>query len=260
MASKTKESLNVYVGTCDLTEVNPIFKSFTQEEIDFLDKIAKLYNPESRVNLLLMNEAGKDLASSTNKTTRFTPYTCLRLYIDQVLYNKLDDRLLYMDIDAMALKDIGELYHYDIQGKTLGMVVDNVGRHWIRPHYCNAGMILFDMKKMKENDKLIKARNMVKHRKMWMPDQTAINNVYRKDIFYLPTKFNEQACTKNDTVIRHYCGVMKLFPIVHVINEKPWDDIDKFHKTRKEHVMDETIAISNRIYEQWQRKEDPSLE
>lgn len=259
VASHTKEPLNLYVGTCDLTNVNPIYKPFTQEEIDFLDKIAKLYNPESKVSMLLMNEAGKDLTKSTNRTSRYTPFCFLRLYIDEVLYDKIDDRLLYIDIDAMSLNDIGTLYHHDLGGKTLGMVVDNVGSKWIRPHYCNAGMLLIDMKKMKETDKIVKAREMVKHRKMWMPDQSAINKIFRHDIHYLPRKYNEQDHTRKNTVVRHYCGVMKLWPFVHVVNEKPWDDIDKFHKSRKEYVMDEVIAISNKFYDQWLENKEPSL-
>lgn len=81
----------------------------------------------------------------------------LRLYIDDKVFSSLDKRLLYMDIDTMCFGDIKELYNFDLKGKTLGMVRDNVGRHWIHKNYCNAGMILFDVDRtIKNKDKIIK--------------------------------------------------------------------------------------------------------
>lgn len=73
------------------------------------------------------------------------------------------------------------------------MVRDNVGRHWIHKNYCNAGMILFDVDKTIANkDKIIKAREMIRTVKMFMPDQTAINRAFKDDIEFLPSKYNEQ--------------------------------------------------------------------
>lgn len=60
------------------------------------------------------------------------------------------------------------------------MVRDNVGRHWIHKNYCNAGMILFDVDRtIKSKDKIIKAREMIRTVKMFMPDQTAINRAFK---------------------------------------------------------------------------------
>lgn len=193
LASNTKEDLNVFIITGNFLKINSGYVAFNKKEIDFLEKIIKIYNPNNKITLLDMSCLEDELMNSTNKNTKFTPYTLLRLYIDDEVFSSLDNRLLYMDIDTMCFGDIKELYNFDLKGKTLGMVRDNVGRHWIHKNYCNAGMILFDVDKtIKNKDKIIKAREMIRTVKMFMPDQTAINRAFKNDIEFLPSKYNEQ--------------------------------------------------------------------
>lgn len=193
LASNTKEDLNVFIITGNFLKINSGYVAFSKKEIDFLEKIIKIYNPNNKITLLDMSCLEDELMNSTNKNTKFTPYTLLRLYIDDEVFSSLDKRLLYMDIDTMCFGDIKELYNFDLKGKTLGMVRDNVGRHWIHKNYCNAGMILFDVDKtIKNKDKIIKAREMIRTVKMFMPDQTAINRAFKNDIEFLPSKYNEQ--------------------------------------------------------------------
>lgn len=193
LASNTKEDLNVFIITGNFLKINSGYVAFNKKEIDFLEKIIKIYNPNNKITLLDMSCLEDELMNSTNKNTKFTPYTLLRLYIDDEVLSSIDNRLLYMDIDTMCFGDIKELYNFDLKGKTLGMVRDNVGRHWIHKNYCNAGMILFDVDKTLENkDKIIKAREMIRTVKMFMPDQTAINRAFKNDIEFLPSKYNEQ--------------------------------------------------------------------
>lgn len=193
LASNTKEDLNVFIITGNFLKINSGYVAFNKKEIDFLEKIIKIYNPNNKITLLDMSCLEDELMNSTNKNTKFTPYTLLRLYIDDKVLSSIDNRLLYMDIDTMCFGDIKELYNFDLKGKTLGMVRDNVGRHWIHKNYCNAGMILFDVDKtIKNKDKIIKAREMIRTVKMFMPDQTAINRAFKDDIEFLPSKYNEQ--------------------------------------------------------------------
>lgn len=193
LASNTKEDLNVFIITGNFLKINSGYVAFSKKEIDFLEKIIKIYNPNNKITLLDMSCLEDELMNSTNKNTKFTPYTLLRLYIDDEVFSSLDKRLLYMDIDTMCFGDIKELYNFDLKGKTLGMVRDNVGRHWIHKNYCNAGMILFDVDRtIKSKDKIIKAREMIRTVKMFMPDQTAINRAFKNDIEFLPSKYNEQ--------------------------------------------------------------------
>ena len=205
LASNTKEDLNVFIITGNFLKINSGYVAFNKKEIDFLEKIIKIYNPNNKITLLDMSCLEDELMNSTNKNTKFTPYTLLRLYIDDEVFSSIDNRLLYMDIDTMCFGDIKELYNFDLKGKTLGMVRDNVGRHWIHKNYCNAGMILFDVDKtIKNKDKIIKAREMIRTVKMFMPDQTAINRAFKDDIEFLPSKYNEQNKMEKDTLVRHY--------------------------------------------------------
>ena len=207
LASNTKEDLNVFIITGNFLKINSGYVAFNKKEIDFLEKIIKIYNPNNKITLLDMSCLEDELMNSTNKNTKFTPYTLLRLYIDDKVLSSIDNRLLYMDID-----------------------------------------------------KIIKAREMIRTVKMFMPDQTAINRAFKDDIEFLPSKYNEQNKMEKDTLVRHYCGVLKFFPYMHIIKVKPWDDdIEKFHKQRKEHVMDKSIEITNEFVRQYKNNEEPHL-
>lgn len=117
LASNTKEDLNVFIITGNFLKINSGYVAFNKKEIDFLEKIIKIYNPNNKITLLDMSCLEDELMNSTNKNTKFTPYTLLRLYIDDEVFSSIDNRLLYMDIDMMCFGDIKELYNFDLKGK-----------------------------------------------------------------------------------------------------------------------------------------------
>lgn len=260
VARRTKEPLVINLLTGDFTSIEDRFKPISQKEADFLEKVIKIYNKESRVlRHDMTSEYGKEISGYVNATGHFTPYTLLRLFLDKLPVTETDGRILYLDVDTVCLGDISELYNIDLGDKSIGMVFDNVGKHWINRRYCNAGMIVFNLKKIRGTDKLEKCREMVKNVWMFMPDQSAINKHFKKDICFLPDKYNEQYRSKEDTLIRHYCRILKFFPWPHYIKAKPWDDWDYFHKDRKETVVDEDIKIANQFMQQWKNNHNPTL-
>lgn len=260
LARRTKDPLCINLLTGDFTAIDERFKPLSQEQADFLEKAIRIFNKENQViRHDMTREFGEEICTYRNARGHFTPYTLLRLFLDQLPVSETDGRILYLDVDTVGLGDVKELYEIDLQGKSLGMVVDNIGKKWIHRHYCNAGMIVFDLKRIRTTNTLEKCRKMVKDVRMFMPDQSAINKHFKKDICFLPSKYNEQYCAKEDTLIRHYCRVLKLLPWPHYINAKPWDDWDFFHEERQEKVVDEDIEITCRFMEQWRREEDPSL-
>ena len=134
----------------DLTKENPKFNSFSDEQIKLLNDVVKEKNPKSEVvKVDATQDYIKYLRDGKNHENGYTPYTLLRLLLD--LTPDIPDKLIYLDIDTMCVSDIKQLYDVDIEGYDFAAVKDYMGRFWINRHYCNAGVMLLNMKQIKEN-------------------------------------------------------------------------------------------------------------
>ena len=144
----------------------------------------------------------------------------------------MPEKLLYLDIDMMAAKDIAELYNTNIEEYEYAAVKEKYGSKIIRPDYINAGMLLLNLNKIKETGLLEKARALIKKRKLPFADQDAIFWSTTGKLL-LPRKFNEQASfRRQDTVICHFCKRLMYKPYPHTENFKQWQ-IDGIHKELK---------------------------
>lgn len=102
------------------------------------------------------------------------------------------------------------------------------------------GMLLLNLKKIKETKLFEKARIMLKEKKLIFADQDAIYwNTEKKLI--LPRIYNEQAkFNKEDTVICHFCKRLLLKPYPHTQNFKQWN-IKQVHEILKCHEFDDDL-------------------
>lgn len=221
-----KTPLWVHILTMDLTDTDARFTPVTEKQAAFLETTLQRVNGESRVTL---HDCGalyrETLADSPNAATGYTPYTLLRLLIDRL--PALPERLLYLDTDTVALADITPLYAFDLAGREFAAARDFLGKFFIHPRYMNAGVMLFSLPALRESDLLTKARALCCRKKLPFPDQDVLNRLARRKRF-LPRRFNEQFRERDDTVIRHFSKTIRLFPVFHTVNVKPWD-IDGIH-------------------------------
>lgn len=221
-----KAPLWVHILTMDLTDTDARFTPVTEKQAAFLETTLQRANGESRVTL---HDCGalyrETLADSPNAATGYTPYTLLRLLIDRL--PALPARLLYLDTDTVALADITPLYTFDLAGREFAAARDFLGKFFIHPRYMNAGVMLFSLPALRESDLLTKARALCCRKKLPFPDQDVLNRLARRKRF-LPRRFNEQFRERDDTVIRHFSKTIRLFPVFHTVNVKPWD-IDGIH-------------------------------
>lgn len=216
----------VHILTMDLTDTDARFTPVTEKQAAFLETTLQRVNGESRVTL---HDCGalyrETLADSPNAATGYTPYTLLRLLIDRL--PTLPERLLYLDTDTVALADITPLYTFDLAGREFAAARDFLGKFFIHPRYMNAGVMLFSLPALRESDLLTKARALCCRKKFPFPDQDVLNRLARRKRF-LPRRFNEQFRERDGTVIRHFSKTIRLFPVFHTVNVKPWD-IDGIH-------------------------------
>lgn len=248
VARTTKEPLDVHILTMNLVDTNPNYIDISKEQCDYLESILKEKNSESKLTRYDLKDMFiNEMADSPNAQTVYTPYTLLRLFCDKL---PLPDRIIYMDTDTMAKKDISPLYNFDVKGHNFAGSLDYLGKVFINPRYINAGVLLLNTQNIKQTAFMEKARKLCREKKMPFPDQDAINRIEKNKCF-LPRCFNEQRKLKQDTVIRHFSKSIRWFPFFHTVNIKPWD-IENLHSVYHCYEFDECLDEYKRYYKLWE--------
>lgn len=252
ITNKTKEAITCYIFTMDVSRIKEDYTSIEDKQIDFLNEVVKSKNKDNQVIKIDVTDLyEKEFGNCKNENAYCTPYTLLRLLAD--LVPSIPDKLLYLDIDMMAGDDISKLYNKDISEYEYAAVREKYGRWFIRPDYINAGMLLLNMKKIKETGLLEKARHLIKTKKMLFADQDAIFRSTTKKLL-LPDKFNEQSrFNKKGTVICHFCKRLMFRPYPHTENFKQWN-VEEVHKVLRCHAFDKDLEEYLKLKKQFEER------
>lgn len=253
ITNKTKETIKCYIFTMDVSRIKPEYTCITDEQIKFLNKVVKSKKSDNEViKLDITNLYEEEFGNCKNETAYCTPYTLLRLLAD--LVPEMPDKILYLDIDMMAGDDILKLYNIDVSEYEYAAVREKYGSIFIWPDYINAGMLLLNMKKIKETKLLEKARDLIKTKKMLFADQDAIYRSTTKKLL-LPRIYNEQSkFNKKDTVICHFCKRLLLLPYPRTENYKQWH-IEQVHKVLKCYAFDKDLEEYVKLKEEYEKEE-----
>lgn len=251
-----KQKLCIYVLTIDLHnemyEINPI----SPKSIDYLDQLVKNEKEESFVKRIDITELFKKEIPLINFETRFTPCCMLRLFADKI--SELPDKLLYLDTDIICRKDFTDLYNQNIDNFEVSGVLDYYGKWFFKRKlfkfdYLNSGVLMLNLEKIRKTGLFTNCRNMCQSKKMFMPDQSAINKLaMAKKI--CPRKYNEQRRLQKNTVIQHFTTSFRLFPWLHTITIKPWQ-IDEVHEKLKIHEYDDILEKYKENVQKMRNKE-----
>jgi lipopolysaccharide biosynthesis glycosyltransferase len=236
--TKTKEPFRIFVYTMDVTRIKPEYTMISEEMIEFLNEVARQYNAENEVLRVDVTELyEREFAHCPNEDAYCSPYTLLRLFAD--LVPDMPDKLLYLDVDILFNRDICLLYDIDIAGVEYAAARDHYGKYLINPNYVNAGVLLFNLAKMKETGLLQKARKLIQTKKLVFADQSAlIRSTTCKKM--LPQKFNDQKFLHRHTVVRHFSKRLFYLPYPHTANIKQWD-VSRIHRIFRYYVFDDIL-------------------
>ena len=237
--SRTDEPITFYIYTMDVSYLKPSYTAIPKEMTDFLEGVVQGYNPENRVVLLDVGSYYRaEFAGCPNESAYCSPYTLIRLFAD--LVPGMPDKLLYLDADIMFNRDIHLLYDIDVEGYEYAAARDHYGKYLIHPNYVNAGVLLFNLKYMKETNLLGKAREWIRKKKLVFADQSAIiRSTTRKKM--LPQKFNDQKFLHKSTVVRHFSKRLFWLPYPHTDNIKQWQ-VEKVHKVFRYFQFDDILS------------------
>lgn len=127
-----------------------------------------------------------------NEGAYCSPYTLLRLFADKV--PEIPDKILYLDADIMFNRDFTLLYDIDVSDVEYAAARDHYGKFILYYNYINAGVLLLNMKMIRETGALEKARELIKSKKLPFADQSAIIRSTGK-----------KKCCRNASTIRSFC-------------------------------------------------------
>lgn len=210
----------------DLHKLNPDYLTISDKQILFLEGVIKKANKDNRIQKLdVTAEFQKRFDNSVNLKTRCTPYTLLRLLAPNL---DLPDKIIYLDADTIVNNDIKELYDIDISNYEVAVVRDIIFKNFVYfRNYFNAGVMLLNLRKLRETNAFLKASNLCVTKRLPFADQDALNNSIKSRLM-IPYKFNwfRQKCKYHDwIVVHHLCNARQKNRVMHRI--KPWD-VDLF--------------------------------
>ncbi len=205
--TESSEPFHIFIFTMDVSHLREDYKPITDEQVAFLDGVAKSYNGESLVEKIDVTDLYyKEFDGSPNEDCYCSPYTLIRLFADMV--PQIPDKVLYLDIDLLFNRDVSLLY--DMR------------------RFINAGVMLFNMKKCRETGLFKKSRDLIKRKKLVFADESALVRSTTKQL-KISQRFNDQKFLYKDTVIRHFSKRLFWLPYPHTANIKQWK-ITKVHK------------------------------
>ena len=233
---------NIYIMTIKYEGVKP----FTRKTADFLDKLVKKYNVKSSVKLIDATEVFVKNLPRKNMGSYFTPCSMLRLYADKVPELAGLERILYLDYDVVARKDIAGFYNMNLNGVEVAGVLDIYGRRWYHYHglfvqdYMNSGVMLFNMPECIKTGMFEKAVKLCMQKRMMLADQAALNKAIKRRKL-VARKYNEQEeRPREDTVLHHFSNNFKFWPYFRVQKVKPFE-VDKVHQVLKIYEYDDIL-------------------
>ncbi len=249
--SELSEPVRFYLLTMDVSHLKDSYVPIDKGQVEFLEQTVKAYDPENSVKIIDVTELYKEeFDGSPNEGAYCSPYTLIRLFADRI--DELPDKLLYLDIDIMFNRDIRLLYDIDIEGVEYAAARDHYGKYLISPNYVNAGVLLFNLKYMRETGILTRARALLREKKLTFADQSAlIRSTTKKKM--LPQKFNDQKFLHKHTVVRHFSKRLFWLPYPHTENIKQWQ-VERVHKVFGYRQFDDILNEYLRLKEIYERK------
>lgn len=235
--SRTDEPINFYVFTMDVSHLRADYVPISDKRIEFLSDVIKKYNPDNLVTKIDVTDLYmREFDGCPNEGAYCSPYTLIRLFADLV---PMPDKVLYLDADLLFNRDIHLLYDLNVEGYEYFAARDHYGKRLISPNYINAGVLLFNMKMIRETGLLSKARELIKKKKLTFADQSAIiRSTTKKKV--ISQRFNDQKALHKKTVIRHFSKRLFWLPYPHTANIKQWN-VNRVHKVFKYYKFDDIL-------------------
>ena len=240
---KTKSPIHFHIMTIGINWEKNIEK-ITFDNFNILyEEISKISKDVKFSYYDVTKDMEEVFKNSPNKNPQYSPASLIRLFC----YKYIDvDRLIYLDCDTLIYNSLEEFEKINIDDYEFGVVLDHMGKFWIKKDYFNSGVLYINMPLCKQNKVFENSINLLMKKKYYFADQSALYHSSTKRL-YLDRKFNEQRHPKSDTVVKHFCKGIKYFPYFWVYNIKQWN-VKKVHSFLKIHEFDDLYEEYDKIF------------
>lgn len=178
------------------------------------------YELDPRVRVVNLDKMTPYLSEkSPNYNTVFSRMSFVRCYASKYL---LEDKVLYVDIDTLFIRDISELWNTDFEGNLLCVVPEDKNRggayrHVTREYsdpYFNTGVCLLNLKALRDEGMDDEVLEIINTCQLPYPDQDALNIACKGRVKYISNRFNN---------CRFTGGEPGMGAIIHTTPFKAWD-------------------------------------
>jgi lipopolysaccharide biosynthesis glycosyltransferase len=200
------------------TSLYALFKHNQVEKVYlFIEDDEISYLKDKKIEFINVNKVKEYIKKeSPNYNTKYSKMSYIRCYFSKVLN---EDKVLYIDADAIVVDNIKELWNIDLKNYALAGIKESgewerhLGIKGMDHKYINSGILLMNLdliRKLKLDDEMI---NLLNNNFYHYPDQDVINIVCKDKIKYLGNIYNSTETT----------GIVNNAKIVHYIREnKGW--------------------------------------
>lgn len=212
-------------------------------DVPYLNDIIQKFAVE--VTLVNLNEYLVSYLNknSPNRDTIYSNFSFGRLLLPDIVE---EDKVIYIDIDAIVRRDISNVWKYDISSyyvagvKDYGIIADNIiERYGIQGKYINSGFVIFNLKKIREENIMNRWFEIINDIKLVYPDQDALNIVCQHAEMYLPSMYNSceyagdritMQCVNADLIkVYHFAGPKVHWVADRLYGEEWYDAEEKFY-------------------------------
>lgn len=207
LANAEDENLCFYILDSEISDENKASINSLKEihpcEINFVKIDNALFDDYAKVK--------------TNQYISIATY--YRLKLSELLPDV--DRVIYLDCDVVVNRSLKELFNSDLEGLAIGGVTD-INKRMVRknPNYVNAGMLVMDLKTIREQNIEPKFLEWTKEHidTIKMGDQEIINEVLKGRIKLLKENWNVQS----SNFVNRSSYTHEPYIIHFVSKRKPW--------------------------------------
>lgn len=229
---------------CETTTYNfyIIAENITPQDENMLRSLEKLAPETVRVKIIPQQE----LDIPYENMQRFMQYKVgmHKIYLPQTL--KDVDKVIYMDGDTIVLKDLRELYDIDVSQVYAAVAKDGIFYRFPkemaeigldkRGFYFNSGVMLYNLKKQREDNIVEKLEEYIKTHEDFFGDQDVLNVVFGDKLRLMSYRYNciSTFFEEDDlNFLSKYFGenlppktfnIYENSTIIHYAGDKPWQE------------------------------------
>jgi len=213
---------SVFANTKGKVQVH-LFHStnLSQENKEKFNSLTKDFKQDISYHLIHLDDRIKEIHVVSRGFT--SPASLYRFEISNQLPN--ETKALYLDCDLLVDGDIKELFHINLQGKSVAAVHDReIEKNFAyfkrnmmplnKRTYFNAGVMLFNLENLRKENELLKEciDILKKYPKDPFSDQSALNYILNDKCLLIDHKYNrfpKRDSKRGEALIWHFAGANK---------------------------------------------------